>query len=389
MVLLELVWVLFFPSQKHWGKLLEHHLPSRYIDHKDQKEWRKLPLLSDFQCTVIGGLGMEQMWVRTLVRSLLSVRSGISHVLSMKASPSSVLWDKKIKPDSKIKSPQLAPMSLHANISQTQCLFSPVQKLKLFTVGLGVLGCTFWLFCWIVWKSARDHSAATAVPRPASVSCSAFGHSLSLCSLAGDLTVLWRWFAMTQALAGKGPQTGNERDGAGTSPQSSLAGLASPCPWPRDPWGSVGTAISHREPGSFLGTYFAVCFVSSLDCVNASESHSVVSDSLQPHGLYSPWNSPGQNTGVGSLSLLQGILPTQGLNPGLLHCRQILYQLSHQGSLTMWEADPNSCSYLSGPVPHSTDGSFLLHSSISQLPTFLPRSLLTCLWLNRRQVIGG
>ena len=38
-------------------------------------------------------------------------------------------------------------------------------------------------------------------------------------------------------------------------------------------------------------------------------------DSLQPHGLYSPWNSPGQNTGVGSLSLLQGIFPTQGLNP--------------------------------------------------------------------------
>ena len=63
-----------------------------------------------------------------------------------------------------------------------------------------------------------------------------------------------------------------------------------------------------------------------------SESCSVVSDSLQPCGLYSPWNSAGQNTGVGSLSLLQGIFPTQGLNPGLLHCRRILYQLSHQGS---------------------------------------------------------
>ena len=69
------------------------------------------------------------------------------------------------------------------------------------------------------------------------------------------------------------------------------------------------------------------CF---LDC--ESESRSVVSDSLWPHGLYSPWNSPGQNTGVGSLSLLQGIFPTQGSNPGLLHCRQILYQLSHKGS---------------------------------------------------------
>ena len=57
-----------------------------------------------------------------------------------------------------------------------------------------------------------------------------------------------------------------------------------------------------------------------------------MSDSLRPHGLYSPWNSPGQNTGVGSLSLLQGIFPTQGSNPGLPHCRRILYQLSHQGS---------------------------------------------------------
>ena len=47
-------------------------------------------------------------------------------------------------------------------------------------------------------------------------------------------------------------------------------------------------------------------------------SCSVVSDSLQLHGLYSPWNSPGQNIGVGSLSLLQGIFPIQGLNPGLL-----------------------------------------------------------------------
>ena len=43
----------------------------------------------------------------------------------------------------------------------------------------------------------------------------------------------------------------------------------------------------------------------------------------------SPWNSPGQNTGVGSHSLLQGIRPTQRSNPGLLHCRWILYQLSH------------------------------------------------------------
>ena len=65
-----------------------------------------------------------------------------------------------------------------------------------------------------------------------------------------------------------------------------------------------------------------------------SESRSVVSDSLRPRGLHSPWNSPGKNTGVGSLSLLQGIFPTQGLNPGLPHCRRILHQLSHQGRLS-------------------------------------------------------
>ena len=63
-----------------------------------------------------------------------------------------------------------------------------------------------------------------------------------------------------------------------------------------------------------------------------SESRWVVSDYWWPHGLYSPWNSPGQNPGVHSFSLLQGIFPTQGSNPGLPHCRQIPYQLSHQGS---------------------------------------------------------
>ena len=50
-----------------------------------------------------------------------------------------------------------------------------------------------------------------------------------------------------------------------------------------------------------------------------------------------PWNSPGQNTGVGSLSLPQGIFPTQGSNPGLLYCRQILYLLNHKGSPSILE----------------------------------------------------
>ena len=59
--------------------------------------------------------------------------------------------------------------------------------------------------------------------------------------------------------------------------------------------------------------------------------------------LYSPWNSPGQNTGVHSLSLLQGIFPTQGLNPGLPQSRQNLYQQSYKGSLRIleWVAIPS------------------------------------------------
>ena len=81
-------------------------------------------------------------------------------------------------------------------------------------------------------------------------------------------------------------------------------------------------------------------------CVKQSESCSVVSDSLQPHGLFSPWNSPSQNTGVGSLSLLQGIFPTQESNPGLLHCRWILYQLSHQGSPILCTQYNNALEFL-------------------------------------------
>ena len=75
---------------------------------------------------------------------------------------------------------------------------------------------------------------------------------------------------------------------------------------------------------------FSPLALPSKEC--ESESCSALSDFLWPHRLYSPWNSPGQNTGLGSLSLLQGICPTQGSNPGLPNCRQILYQLSHKGS---------------------------------------------------------
>ena len=76
----------------------------------------------------------------------------------------------------------------------------------------------------------------------------------------------------------------------------------------------------------------AVCFsiidMSAKDKVKVAQSCLT----LRPHGLYSPWNSPAQNTGVGSCSLLRGIFPTQGLNPGLPYFRWILYQMNHQGS---------------------------------------------------------
>ena len=74
-----------------------------------------------------------------------------------------------------------------------------------------------------------------------------------------------------------------------------------------------------------------------------NENRSVMSNSLRPDGLSSPWNFPGQNTGVGSHSLLQGIFPTHGSNSGLPHCRQILYQLSQGSPRTLkWIAYPFS-----------------------------------------------
>ena len=112
----------------------------------------------------------------------------------------------------------------------------------------------------------------------------------------------------------------------------------------------TGSRRSPRERNGNSLLYF--CLGNTMDRgawqrvhgVTKEDGHSIVSDSLRPPGLYSAWNSPGQNTGVGSLSLLQGIFPTQGSNSGLPHCGQILYQLSHQGSprILEWVAYPFS-----------------------------------------------
>ena len=78
----------------------------------------------------------------------------------------------------------------------------------------------------------------------------------------------------------------------------------------------------------------------------AALSRSVVSDSLQPLGLQParllcPWDSPGKNTGVGCHALLQGIVPSQGSKPGLLHCRQVLCHLSTRAGRQTGLPSPN------------------------------------------------
>ena len=107
-------------------------------------------------------------------------------------------------------------------------------------------------------------------------------------------------------------------------------------------WTSSGRQWRTGKPGmlQFMGLQRVghelviqqqITFIIIWQYESESESYSVVSDSLRPHWLCSPWNSTVQDTGVGSLSLLQGIFPTQGSNPGLPPCRRILYQLSHKG----------------------------------------------------------
>ena len=91
-------------------------------------------------------------------------------------------------------------------------------------------------------------------------------------------------------------------------------------------------------PGSSVLYYLPEVKWKSLSCVQ------LFAIPLQSHGLYRPWNSLGQNTGVGSLALLQGMFPTQGLNAGFPHCRRILYHMSHKRSprIQGWVAYPFS-----------------------------------------------
>ena len=100
-----------------------------------------------------------------------------------------------------------------------------------------------------------------------------------------------------------------------------------------------------------------------------------MSDSLEPHRLYSPRDSPGQNTGVGSRSLFQGIFPTQGLNPGLLHYRQILYLLSQSKALKTYHFSSvgQLCPTLCNPVNRSTPGLPVHHQLLEFTQTHVHR----------------
>ena len=109
--------------------------------------------------------------------------------------------------------------------------------------------------------------------------------------------------------------------------------LPSQCPLPRTWVGFPSPSICSAYYYCYIFQVYSIAIGRSIIFILYSEVKIAQSiPTLRPHALYSPWNSPGQNAGVDCLSLLQGIFPTQGWNPGLLHCRQILYQLSRKGS---------------------------------------------------------
>ena len=97
--------------------------------------------------------------------------------------------------------------------------------------------------------------------------------------------------------------------------------------WPQDWKRSVFIPIAKKGNAKECSNYHPIALISHTSKVKVKVTEPCLT-------LYdpSPWNSRGQNTGMGSLSLLHGIFPTQELNWGLLHCRWILYQLSYQGS---------------------------------------------------------
>ena len=113
---------------------------------------------------------------------------------------------------------------------------------------------------------------------------------------------------------------------------------------PMDHSGSLtATSLWCHQPITLLliKIYLTSCLLLVIWCAQLPQSCLTLFDPMEckPARLLCPWDSPGKNTGMGCHSLLQGIFPTQGLNPGLPHCRQIPYHLSHQGSPSVNQTD--------------------------------------------------
>ena len=144
--------------------------------------------------------------------------------------------------------------------------------------------------------------------------------------------------------------------------------LGPPARWPQPqphPLVSSQRTVTAPRPKAAKKAAFLLSCIHSSNIHWKCVSHLVVSNSLSVHGLYSarllwPYDFPGKNTGVGCHSLLLGICPTQELNPSCLHCRQILYHLSHlhtfiQQTLSYWR--------MSGPCAVC----FLLHIPLEKI----------------------
>ena len=135
---------------------------------------------------------------------------------------------------------------------------------------------------------------------------------------------------LTQVVTQAGGRLAQVCPGLKQCPQRPIA-----CPSPADLRSHPGLclALTPAEAGSLEDGERAYVSWCQFTIVFATQLCLTLCDPMEePAMLLWPWDSPGKNTGKGCHSLLQGIFLTQGLNPGLWHCRQILYQLSHQGS---------------------------------------------------------
>ena len=156
------------------------------------------------------------------------------------------------------------------------------------------------------------------------------GRNLRQCSRLGALSLQRGWGVRQKGWKSEGRQLKSESRGErsescldcpyfSSSPHPAFPNLSKP---PNVPPPQPPTSVSRNV---FEAVYASVSRFSRVRLFATPWT-------VSPAGLLCPWNSPGKNTEVGCRFLLQGIFPTQGLNPGLPHCRQILYHLSHQGS---------------------------------------------------------